>query len=105
MGTHHHVKRLQCYARGVEGNWEAICTDLDIAVQGASYDEVKTRLNEAIRTYVQDAVAERPAVAHALIERRAPLHVRAKYAIGFLLHTLRADGDDYRAGFDLPCPA
>ena len=38
MGTM--MKRLLCFAEGKEGDWEGICVDLDIAVQGASFNEV-----------------------------------------------------------------
>ena len=34
-------KSLRCYAEGRDGSWEAICLDLDIAVQGGSFEGVQ----------------------------------------------------------------
>lgn len=101
------TKRVLCYAHGRPNAWEALCLDFDIAVQGASFDEVKALLDEAIRTYVEDACAESPETARQLLNRRAPLWLRAKLVASFLLHmAFRRDGArEYQAGFDLPCPA
>ena len=42
-------KALSCYAiQEAADSWEAICTDLDIAVQGKSYNEVSVKFGEAI---------------------------------------------------------
>lgn len=102
---HVHIKRVQCFARGVDGDWEAICPDLDIAVQGESFEHVRRLLNDSVETYIADVLQEAPRERARLLNRRAPLHVRLGLALGFLVHSLRRDGDDYRAGFDLPCPA
>lgn len=100
------VKRLQCYAHGIDNRWQAICVDLDIAVQGGSQEEVKRLLEEAIDSYVMDALAEEPVVAQRLLNRHAPLAVRVRLAIGYLLHTIRRrDGDEFQAGFDIACHA
>lgn len=99
-------RRVQCYAHGKPGNWEAICVDLDIAVQGTSFDEVQTILNEAIAGYIKDALAEDERHARALLTRRAPFHLRLKLALAYVAHTIRRDGDgEFKAGFDVPCPA
>jgi hypothetical protein len=98
-----------CFVRGRGSVWEALCLDFDIAVQGASFDDVMSRMRDAVRTYVEDAEAESPEVARQLLNRRAPLWVRVKFMGSYLFHLLRRsrrDGDgDYRAGFDLPCHA
>ena len=99
------LKRILCFARGVDGEWEAICPDLDIAVQGSSFDEVKSLLSESIKTYVEDAMAEGPEVARRLLSRRAPLWLRLQLAFALLGHAVRREGQSYRAGFDLPCHA
>jgi len=62
------AKTLHCYAEGQDGDWEAICVDLDIAVQGRSFEEVCGSLRAAIELYL-DSVADLPAA-----ERRPPLH-------------------------------
>lgn len=100
------LKRLQCYAHGHEGAWEAICVDLDIAVQGSSLDEVRALLDVAIQSYCEDAIAEDRETAVRLLNRRAPFSVRFRLALDYLAHTLRKNGDDeLKAGFDVACPA
>src|SRR6185503_2729656 len=34
------MRRLLCFAQGTDGDWDAACADLDIAVQGGAYEEV-----------------------------------------------------------------
>jgi predicted RNase H-like HicB family nuclease len=46
-------RSLHCYAEGRNGDWEAICLDLDIAVQGGSFEEVFGSLREAISLYLE----------------------------------------------------
>lgn len=100
--------RVWCFARGRPGEWEALCLDLDIAVQGVSLDDVLKRLEDAIHSYVQDAEAEPPEVARRLLSRKAPLSVRVRLVGSYVLHVIRSwsnrDGD-HQAGFDLPCHA
>ena len=45
-------RELIGFARGKPGDWEAICIDLDIAVQGRSFAEVQRLLNEAVADYL-----------------------------------------------------
>lgn len=100
-------KRLLCFARGRSGEWEAICLDLDLAVQGSSFDEVRDLLIECIGTYLVDAGAEDERNAARLLNRRAPFLVRLRYALGWLVHVLRRRNfsDEYQASFELPCRA
>lgn len=101
-------RSVQCFAHGRPGSWEGLCVDLDIAVQGASFEDVRARLDHAVSTYVEDATAEDPATARKLLARRAPLWVRLKLAAAYLGHLLSAGrgGDrEFKAGFDLPCRA
>ena len=81
-------KTLRCYAEGRDGDWEAICLDLDIAVQGTSLDAAKAALNAAIETYVEDARAETEPGRSALLNRRAPLHARIAWLWPFVVGTL-----------------
>lgn len=99
-----------CFAHGRENDWEAMCVDLDIAVQGTSFDDVKARLTNAVMSYAQDAMREDPVTAERLLRRRAPLHVRVKCWSTLLFHVVMGRHaterqQEYRAGFDLPCPA
>lgn len=96
-----------CVAKGLPGDWEAMCLDLDIAVQGESFEDVRERLHAAIEGYVEDASREDKETARRLLSRRAPFSVRAKWAVGQFFHQLRhGSGDrELRATFDMPCPA
>lgn len=98
---------FRCYASGIQGDWEAICVDLDISVQGGSFKEVLDFMGAAVESYVDDALAESPSDAKRLLARRAPWHVRVKLALSSALHILRLDRDDDRltANFDIPCHA
>ena len=100
-------RTITCFAHGNRDSWDAICIDFDIAVQGESFDEVRQLLGDAVATYVTSAMAEQPEDRDRLLNRRAPLRVRAKLAFGFLWHVLRHKnpGDDQSAGFSMPCPA
>jgi predicted RNase H-like HicB family nuclease len=58
-------RRFLCFAHGRDSAWEAICLDLDLAVQGSSFDEVKELLSESISTYLEDALKEDERTPHA----------------------------------------
>lgn len=100
-------RALLNYAHGREGSWEAICVDLDIAVQGRSFEEVKSLLNDAIRSYVEDALNEAPADQHRLLSRRAPWWERGRLALNYLVRSTfnRRGPGDLQASFDISCPA
>jgi predicted RNase H-like HicB family nuclease len=72
-------RALRCFAEGREGNWEAICLDLDIAVQGGSFEDVFRSLNEAIALYVETAEELPPRDRQRLLNRPAPLSVRLRF--------------------------
>jgi predicted RNase H-like HicB family nuclease len=101
------MRKLLCFAEGRDGIYEAICVDLDIAVQGRSFREVFDGLNDAVETYIQDATKEDEATARQLLSRRAPWHVRMGYVIRLLRHALGAGrkSDREEASFDVACPA
>ena len=103
-------RTLHCYAHGRGSAWEAICVDLDIAVNGRSHSEVKTLLEAAIKTYIEDAKAEGDEVAARLLSRRSPWHVRARLALGVILYKVRAsllspDDRERTSNFSIPCRA
>lgn len=72
--------RLRCYAEGRPGDWQAICLDLDIAVQGGSFDEVRNNLNSAIALFIEEVKDSSAANQRRLLSRKAPLWMRLKYA-------------------------
>lgn len=96
-------RTLHCYAEGRDGDWEAICLDLDIAVQGGSFEEVFRSLQQAISLYLETVTDLPPQEQRALLHRPAPFPVRLK----FLTHALRglfagSDGDRQRHQFTMP---
>jgi predicted RNase H-like HicB family nuclease len=99
-------KTLRCYAEGRDGDWEAVCLDLDIAVQGHSFDEVFGSLREAVSLYLETVTDLPPHEQHSLLHRPAPFAVRAR----FLAHALRglfvsSDGDRQWHQFTMPLAA
>ena len=96
-----------CVARGRANEWEALCLDLDIAVQGQSFDEVRNRLSDAIATYLEDAAVEAEPHRTRLLTRRAPLSVRLLWAWRFSWAALRGrnPNSDSAVGFPVACPA
>ncbi len=94
-----------CYAEGRGEDWEAICVDFDIAVQGRSFDEVYHGLTDAVQLYLEsltDLSAEDQA---RLLGRRAPLSVRMRLMWRILLSAFgrRTDDLSQRAEFTVPC--
>ncbi len=69
------MRHVVCYAHGRPGDWEGLCIDFDIAVQGRSFHEVQKRLEEAVAEYVAAAIEEAPEDRDRLLGRRAPLYV------------------------------
>jgi hypothetical protein len=102
------AKKLICFARGREGDWEAICLNYDIAVHGRSFDEVEKLLSISIADYVESAMQEPPEAAARLLNRRVPRHVFLAYILAFLWHNIRGGGkgdDRLEHSFQMPCPA
>jgi hypothetical protein len=98
--------RLLCFAHGRRGQWEAVCVDLDIAVQGETQRDVYLLMETSIISYLESISHEEPAVRKRLLRRRAPWHVRTRLLLGFLFHAItRREKDDLRASYEMPCPA
>jgi predicted RNase H-like HicB family nuclease len=99
-------RSLRCYAEGRDGDWEAICLDLDIAVQGGSFEEVFRSLQQAISLYLESVNDLPPDERRDLLHRPAPFPIRFK----FLAHALRglfaaSDGDRQLHQFTMPLAA
>ncbi len=72
---------FRCYAEGRADDWEAICLDLDLAVQGTSFGDVQRSLNDAIAMYVERALElPEPDRSRLLRLDGAPLWIRLRYA-------------------------
>ncbi|WP_200341055.1 type II toxin-antitoxin system HicB family antitoxin [Rhodovibrio sodomensis] len=99
-------RTLHCYAEGRDGGWEAICLDLDIAVQGDSFAEVYRALDEAIAAYLETVHDLPESEQRHLLRRKAPIYVR----LSFLLRAVRTilfgrDSDPQYADFTLAAAA
>lgn len=98
-------RTLHCYAEGRDGDWEAICLDLDIAVQGESFAQVYQELNKAIDLYLESVRNLPEAERRHLMTRKAPMSVRLKF-LWLAIRSVFAGGDEgQHAEFTLAAPA
>ena len=97
------ARTLHCYATGQDEEWEAICLDLDISVQGRSFQEVFRSLEEAIALYLE-SVAELPENERAhLLNRSVPLKLRLQFAWHALRLALSRQGpSEHRHQYTMP---
>jgi hypothetical protein len=100
------TRTLHCYAEGRDGEWEAVCLDLDIAVQGRSFEDVFASMQQAIALYLETVADLELEARRSLLHRSAPLSVRLK----FLGHAVRElfsdhDGHNQRHQFTMPLAA
>lgn len=102
------MKSFWCVAHGHGSQWEALCLDLDIAVHGPSLPYVKKALEEAVSSYIKDALKEGEQARNQLLHRRAPLSVRLPWAMRLFFRSVfsnKKPGNDQVAGFPISCPA
>lgn len=82
--------KVQCYAYGKGNDWQAICVDFDIAVEGDSLQEAKESLNSCIQMYLE-RIAELPeAERKQLLRRKSPWYVRTGLACKAWLSSIRS---------------
>jgi hypothetical protein len=100
---------LECIAHGAGDQWEAICLDLDIAVQGPSLEEVTSLLRASIDTYITDALAQDEPVRSQMLHRSVPFGVRVRFAARMFFATLAGRRLDKQReatiGFPVECHA
>ena len=90
---------FRCYAYRRDQWWHAICTDLDIAVDGESLPAVVKSLKTCIALHLE-SVAELPAEERGpFLTRRAPWRVRASLAASTWIHRLKGDADGKARSF------
>lgn len=70
---------LRCFATNYIGVWEAFCLDLNLAAQGDSFDEVKSKLEAQIDSYIEEAMTIHREHAEQLLNRKAPFVLWARY--------------------------
>lgn len=97
---------FHCYAEGQPGQWEAVCLDLDISVQGDSFEAVDKSLREGIALYLEEVSEYPEREQRRLLNRKAPLSLRLRY----LWYMLKSNGNDdntpkERHEFTVPSPA
>ena len=81
---------VRCYAEQKGDVWQAFCIDLNLAAQGDNFEDVKSRLDRMIGSYVYDAMAgEDSEYADQLLSRKAPLYFRFKYHLYSAFHHVR----------------
>ena len=76
---------LRCYACRYGPQWHAICTDLDIAVDGPSYPNARASLADCIELYLEGVVELAPA------EQRRSVTRGRDARQGTLSHLVRRD--------------
>lgn len=102
------ARNLICVAKGRDGLWEAICLDLDIAVAGPSLEAVQESLNEAIFSYIDDALQEQEPTRSQLLNRSVPFWSRVRWTWPFILAALfgkKKQGVDATVEYPVACPA
>ncbi len=73
---------LRCYAEEEkDGTWFAICLDLNVYARGDNFSEVRSKLNQLIRSYVREAVEKDAEYVSDLLPRRAPVYFWLRYAL------------------------
>ena len=77
---------LRCFAEGGSSGWEATCIDLDISVQGNSFEEVRAFLNDGIAMYFESVKSLPESERVELIFRKAPFMVRARHIVKHLMY-------------------
>ena len=99
-------RTLRCYAEGREGKWEANCLDLDIAVQGDTFEEVFQSLSAAVVLYLKSVDSLPEGQRRNLLVRPSPLSVRLRF-IGLAMRSLLGgrDQDKYYHQFTMPLAA
>ena len=72
---------LSCYACRYGRVWHAICTDFDVAADGASFQDARASLQVCIELYLEGIVELPSEQQRRFLTRRSPRHVRVKMAL------------------------
>ncbi len=96
---------LRCYARRYGDLWHAICTDLDIAADGATLEEARGALSACVDLYLEGVEGLAADEMHRAMTRRAPWHVRTRMALLAWLHKSRGrNAGSLSFVLDFPAP-
>jgi len=105
MGDSIRAKKLmlRCYANKRNGQWQAFCIDLCLAVQADSFPEAREKLEHQMLEYIYDALAgEDKEFAEQLLNRKAPFSQIATYHWIHLLHRIGIFRDGLHKVFKEP---
>lgn len=98
-----------CYVERRGSDWEAVCLDFDIAVQGQSLHEVQEKLARAVHEYVAYVSTLPEADRERLLNRRVPFWTRLAFMVQVFrtafLGRHHGSGPNQRGAFTLPCVA
>ena len=97
-----------CVAEGCDAQgWQALCLNLDIAVEGRTLADVKARLHEAVRSYVHQVSQMPEADQDRLLNRSVPFRLKLEYGFRLFWHSLKSARRDggLQASFEIPCHA
>jgi predicted HicB family RNase H-like nuclease len=97
---------VECYAeRHESGQWEALCLDFDIAVQGDSFADVEAKLCSAVREYLEYVQALPEPEQKKFLARRAPLKIRLKILLHEVVNLLAKNFErkKERYSYTVPC--
>ena len=79
---------IRCLAQRNKNQWEAFCIDFCLAAQADTLEEAKQKLEAQIFDYLESALCgEDRQHANQLLNRKAPLSIRVKYALAALNST------------------
>lgn len=70
------IRKLRCHAHRKEGQWQAVCIDLDVGATGDPLPAVMASLDEAISLYLECVEEEAEPDRRRLLARRSPWPVR-----------------------------
>ena len=93
---------VRCMARREDDHWVGLCIDFDLAVQGCTLGEVRSKLEQQIRLYVDEAMTVDRKHAAYLLRRKAPLRYRLEFrAIELMMRVRRLRA---ALAFEMPLP-
>ena len=98
---------VYCFAEGRGDQWEALCINFDLAVQGTSFPDVYEGLNKAINEYLRYIHSLPKDEQARFLNRRVPFWTRLEFAFRAFFDALRSrdGGANHRYGYTLPCSA
>lgn len=70
---------LRCFAKKENNYWVAVCVDLSLAAQADTLEIAHQKLDEQVRSYIDEALTIHRAHADSLLTRKAPPALMLEY--------------------------